>query len=110
MLKMYSAEVLGKFPVVQHFPFGSIFTWEAAGTESSDLKAFHAIGSTPSDKPVEAPTSTASVTGLPTATAPWLTQPPLPPSASRPPSKQISVYPQETIQVPVPGGYAPTVA
>ena len=25
---MYNAEVLSKFPVVQHFPFGSIFRWE----------------------------------------------------------------------------------
>ncbi|TKA26832.1 hypothetical protein B0A50_04278 [Salinomyces thailandicus] len=29
MLKMYAAEVLGKFPVVQHFPFGDLFRWEA---------------------------------------------------------------------------------
>ncbi|KPI39464.1 Serine/threonine-protein phosphatase 2A activator 1 [Cyphellophora attinorum] len=28
MLKMYDAEVLCKFPVVQHFPFGSLFRWE----------------------------------------------------------------------------------
>lgn len=25
---MYVAEVLSKFPVVQHFPFGTIFAWE----------------------------------------------------------------------------------
>ena len=27
MIKMYMAEVLSKFPVVQHFPFGGLFQW-----------------------------------------------------------------------------------
>lgn len=29
MLKMYHAEVLSKFPVVQHFHFGGLFKWES---------------------------------------------------------------------------------
>lgn len=28
MIKMYNAEVLSKFPVVQHFPLGSLFSWD----------------------------------------------------------------------------------
>lgn len=28
LIKMYDAEVLAKFPVVQHFPFGGLFAWE----------------------------------------------------------------------------------
>ncbi|KAF2398730.1 rotamase PTPA-1 [Trichodelitschia bisporula] len=30
MMKMYAAEVLAKFPVIQHFPFGALFSWERA--------------------------------------------------------------------------------
>ena len=35
MIKMYNVEVLSKFPVVQHFPLGSLFSWDrdAAATE-----------------------------------------------------------------------------
>ena len=28
MIKMYNGEVLAKFPVVQHFPFGALYRWE----------------------------------------------------------------------------------
>jgi serine/threonine-protein phosphatase 2A activator len=36
MMKMYVVEVLGKFPVIQHFPIGNVFfTLEVANGESS---------------------------------------------------------------------------
>lgn len=37
MLKMYNAEVLSKFPVVQHFPFGGVLSWDALEPGQSHL-------------------------------------------------------------------------
>lgn len=37
MIKMYNVEVLSKFPVVQHFPFGSLFSWEQASDKKDPV-------------------------------------------------------------------------
>ncbi|KAF2741857.1 Phosphotyrosyl phosphatase activator [Sporormia fimetaria CBS 119925] len=50
MLKMYNAEVLSKFPVVQHFPMGSLFVWEADPMAIETADSIHA-SSQPSAKP-----------------------------------------------------------
>lgn len=69
MIKMYNAEVLSKFPVVQHFPFGSLFSWE------TDPNAQQPAQPTPS-----APTTTAApVVGT---AAPWAQTSRMPPTTS----------------------------
>ena len=91
MLKMYNAEVLSKFPVVQHFPFGSLFKWEKDPDAKPPPPSTHA-----SSQPLRNPTDTHAPSigrpgGIPppptggtgvgaTTAAPWAktnSQPPL---------------------------------
>ncbi|GIZ39066.1 hypothetical protein CKM354_000245800 [Cercospora kikuchii] len=88
MLKMYAAEVMGKFPVVQHFPFGSLFAWEKDPNAAATVASIHVQHQPPQSKdvPPVASVGTAapwarssgaampqmqSSTGMPTTRAPW---------------------------------------
>ena len=65
---MYIAEVLSKFPVVQHFPFGTLYRWEHdpnAATPALPRPSTMVAGEGHSDLATELPPS-----NMPTA-APW---------------------------------------
>ena len=80
---MYIAEVLSKFPVVQHFPFGQVFKWERdpnAASYTGNIK--YSAGTdpaTPSTAASSASAARGASTTLPPAQAPRMANP-YPPS------------------------------
>lgn len=70
MLKMYNAEVLSKFPVVQHFPFGSLFSWEKDPSAKAVPVTIH-NASQPLRNPMASTSSTPRAVPQSVTSAPW---------------------------------------
>ena len=76
MIKMYNAEVLSKFPVVQHFPFGSLFSWEQDPNATPPPASVHASSQPIRDGPALSLENSSARTQPQEGTkAPWANKP-----------------------------------
>lgn len=73
---MYSGEVLSKFPVVQHFPFGSLFSWDQDPTAMAPTTSVHTLNqpSTNNTSPASTSHTTARRGPQDATSTPWASQ------------------------------------
>lgn len=111
MIKMYNAEVLSKFPVVQHFRFGSLFSFDPDPDAKPAPTSVHAanqpvrdgFGSTSAEK-VAAPRASPHLG----TQAPWASQATSVPGTAAPWASEASPMPSPTVGTAAPWARGPT--
>ena len=74
MLKMYNAEVLSKFPVVQHFRFGSLFSFDPDPNAPPPPASVHAANQPVRDGFASSAAEKVAAPRAPPTQAPWPSQ------------------------------------